>query len=160
HHTDATDDDEFENEEEDPDVDAEVGTATPWEKLESCVAEVISIAELALETARHELRPESEEDKLVVEEDWLQYIDQDRLEALAEEILEELEKRLRTATGEASWPAVYRIADTADKAEFFRRLKPFYQNHRKLFGTLVTPLVQGIRVRGRFALSSLEETKL
>jgi hypothetical protein len=39
----------------------------------------------------------------------------------------------------------------ADRAEFFRLLRPFYQNNRKLFGSLVTPLVQGIRLRGRFA---------
>lgn len=59
--------------------------------------------------------------------------------------MEELEKR------QASWPVIHRVADTPDKAEFFRRLRPFYQNNRKLFGALVTPLVQGIRVRGRFA---------
>jgi hypothetical protein len=46
-------------------------------------------------------------------------------------------------------------ADTKDEGEFFRRLRPFYQNNRKFFGTLVTPLVQGIRVRGRFAPSAL-----
>jgi hypothetical protein len=65
--------------------------------------------------------------------------------------LEELEKRLCAATGQASWPVLHRIPETADKAEFFQRLRPFYQNNRKLFGALVTPLVQGIRVRGRFA---------
>ena len=95
--------------------------------------------------------PQSKQDELVVEEYWPQYIDQGQLDALTEEILEELEKRLCAATGQASWPVLHRIADTADKAEFFRRLRPFYQNNRKLFGTLVTPLVQGIRVRGRFA---------
>jgi hypothetical protein len=97
-----------------------------------------------------ELRPESEQDELVVEEYWLQYIDQDQLDALTEEILEELERRLCAATCQSSWPVTYRVADTANKAEFFRRLRPFYQNNRKLFGVLVTPLVQGIRVCGRF----------
>lgn len=160
HDTEAIDDDEFENEQQEPDLDAGASAVAPWAKLESCVAQVISIADLALETARHELQPASKEDELVVEEYWLQYIDRDRLDALAEEILEELERRLCAATGQASWPVIHRIADTADKAEFFRRLQPFYQNHRKLFGALVTPLVQGIRVRGRFAPPSWAGTKL
>src|SRR5262249_3069446 len=95
-----------------------------------------------------------------VDEYWLQYIDQDQLDALTEEILEELERRLCAVTGQASWPVLHRIPETADKAEFFRRLRPFYQNNRKLFGALVTPLVQGIRVRGRFALPSWAAAKV
>lgn len=149
----APDDDyEFEDEEQESDLDADAGSAAlPWTKLESCVAQVESMTELALETARRELQPLSEQDELVVEEYWLQYIDQDRLDALTEEILEELERRLCAAIGQASWPVIHCVTDTADKAEFFRRLRPFYQNNRKYFGALVTPLVQGIRVRGRFA---------
>jgi hypothetical protein len=151
--------DEFEDEEQDSDLGAEAGpVGLPWTKLESCVAQVISMTELALETARRELQPSSEQDEVVVEEYWLQYIDQDQLDGLTEEILDEIEKRLCAATGQKSWPVIYRVADTADKAEFFRRLRPFYQNNRKLFGALVTPLVQGIRVRGRFAAPSWAAT--
>jgi hypothetical protein len=143
---------EFEDEEEeDSDLEAEAGAPAPsWAKLDSCVAQIVSMAESAFETARRELQPAGEQDEPVIEEYWLQYIDQDQFDALAEEILEELEKRLCAATRQASWPVLHRIADTKDEAEFFRRLRPFYQNNRKFFGTLVTPLVQGIRVRGRF----------
>lgn len=154
HNIDATVEDEYEIEdgEEESDLDADSSsTALPWTKLESCIARVVSMTELALETARRELQPTSKEDEQVVEEYWPQYIDSDQLDALAEEILEELGKRLCEATGQASWPVIHRVADTADKAEFFRQLRPFYQNNRKLFGALVTPLVQGIRVSGRFA---------
>ena len=90
------------------------------------------------------------EDESVIEEYWLESIDQDQLDALTEDILGEIERRLCTATGQPSWPVIHRIGDTADRAEFFKRLRPFYHNHRSLFGALVTPLVQGIRVRGRF----------
>jgi hypothetical protein len=154
HNTEATpeDDYEFEAEEQESDLDADAGSeSSPWTKLESCVAQVRAMTELALETARRELEPSSDQDEPVVEEYWLQCIDQDMLDALTEEILEEIEKRLCAATGQASWPVIHRVADTADKAEFFKRLRPFYQNDRKLFGALVTPLVQGIRLRGRFA---------
>jgi hypothetical protein len=98
----------------------------------------------ARETARA-----SGEEESVIEEYWLQSVDQDQLDTLTEEILGELERRLCAATGQPSWPVMHRIADTTDRAKFFRRLRPFYHNHRNLFGGLVTPLVQGIRVRGR-----------
>jgi hypothetical protein len=157
----AEDDDELDGEESDSDLDLENGSAvSPWTKLESCVAQVVSMTGLALEVARSELQPTSESDELVVEEYWLQYIDEDRLNSLVEEILEELERRLCAATGDSSWPVVHRIAATADKAEFFSRLRPFYQNNRKLFGALVTPLVQGIRVQGRFAPPPWASTNL
>jgi hypothetical protein len=141
---------EFEGEEQELDTDT-AHPALPWEKLDYCVTQIISMAEAAFEKAREELRPASKEDEAVFEEYWLQYIDQDWLDALTEEILEEIERRLCAATGQPSWPILHRVPDTADRAEFFRRLLPFYQNNRKLFGGLVTPLVQGIRVRGRFA---------
>lgn len=147
-----TDDDSEDEEQEfelDDDVDA---SGSRWMNLENCVERIVSLAERALEKARSDLQPgPSDEDEQVVEELWLQYIDRDQLDAVTEEILEELERRLFSATGQASWPVIHRVADTPDKTEFFRQLRPFYQNHRKLFGSLVTPLVQGIRVRGRFA---------
>src|ERR1051325_3040776 len=122
-----------------------------WPKLEACVEQVVLMAQQALDTARRELQPTSDQDEAVVDDYWLQYVDDDQLNALCEEILEELEARLCIVTGETSWPVVHRIAPTPHKAEFFQRLQPFYQNNRKLFGALVTPLVQGIRVRGRFS---------
>jgi hypothetical protein len=154
------DEDEFGDEEQESELDTDVSTPATWTKLESCVAQVLSMTELALKTARHELQPETGQDELVVEEYWLQYIEQDQLDALTEEILEELERRLCAATGQSSWPVTYRVADTSNKVEFFRRLRPFYQNNRKLFGALVTPLVQGIRVRGRFTPPFFAATKL
>ncbi len=145
------DDFELEGEEQEFDLETDATPApVPWTKFEFCVAQVVSMTELAVEAARSDLEPVSEQDEPVIEELWLQYIDDDRLDALVEEILEELEKRLCAATGQTSWPAVHRIADSAEKAEFFRRLRPFYENNRKFFGALVTPLVQGIRVRGQF----------
>jgi hypothetical protein len=151
---------EFELEEEVSDVETDTTPAPPWGKLESCVEQVRSMSDRAFERAREELQPTSEQDESVIEEYWLQYIDPDQLDALTEEILEELERRLCSATGHASWPTLYRIPDTFEMADFFRQLRRFYQNSRKLFGTLVTPLVQGIRVRGRFAPPSYAASAL
>jgi hypothetical protein len=145
-------DDEYEFEDEEQELNTDTPhLAEPWEKLDYCIRQVSSQAEAAFEEAREKLRPASEEDEAHLEEYWLQYIDQDWLHALTEEILEEVERRLCSATGQPSWPILHRISGTEDRAEFFGRLLPFYQNDRKLFGALVTPLVQGIRARGRFA---------
>jgi hypothetical protein len=139
------------------DIDFEVNpdlsvAAARWTKFDACVTQVIAMTEHAVDAARRDLEPSSEQDEPVIEEYSLQYyMDKDRLDALAEEILDELERRLCAATGQPSWPTIHRVPDAADKAEFFRRLRPYYQNSRKYFGTLVTPLVQGIRVQGRFA---------
>jgi hypothetical protein len=131
------------------DVDAQDNSAAQT-KLASYVAQIIAMTKLAHETARRELQPDKPEDEAVIQEYWQLYIERDQIDSLAEQILEEMEKKLCAATGTTSWPVIYRIPGTKDKAEFFRRLRTFYQNDRKLFGTLVTPLVQGIRVRGRF----------
>jgi hypothetical protein len=141
---------EFEGEEQELDTDTP-HPAEPWDKLDYCITQISSQAEAAFGEAREKLRPASDEDEALLEEYWLQYIDQDWLHTLTEEILEEVERRLCAATAQPSWPILHRIPDTEDRAEFFGRLLPFYQNDRKLFGALVTPLVQGIRVRGRFA---------
>ena len=138
--------------------DQELDDATPTPdttaaqtKLKSWVAQVIAMTKRAQEQARQELKPDKPEDEPSIQELWQLCLDRDQVDGLAEELFEELEKGLCAATGTDSWPVTYRIPSTNDKAEFFRRLRPFYQNHRTLFGTLVTPLVQGIRVRGRFA---------
>jgi hypothetical protein len=138
--------------------DQELDDATPapdstaaQTKLKSWVAQVIAMTKRAQEQARQELKPDKPEDEPSIQELWQLCLDRDQVDGLAEEIFEELEKGLCAATGTDSWPVTYRIPSTNDKAEFFRRLRPFYQNHRTLFGTLATPLVQGIRVCGRFA---------
>lgn len=142
---------EDETDEESDELETDTPAPPPWTKLEYCVDQVVTMTQHAVEAARQDLQAEKEQDETVIDEYWLQYIDQEQLDALTEEILEEIERRLCAATGHMSWPVTHRIPDTADRAEFFRRLRPFYQNNRKLFGALVTPLVQGLRVRGRFA---------
>lgn len=144
-------DDDIASDEEEAESDGQGGSDTSsWAGLERCVDEVVSMTEAALARARAQSEPSDEDEDDVVDELLLQNIDQDWLGDLTEEILDELERRLCAATGKASWPVVHRIAETADHDEFFDDLVPFSQNRRSLFGALVTPLVQGIRSRGRF----------
>jgi len=120
------------------------------ERVESYVARIVEIARQGNQRAREDLSPKTSEDDAVVEEYWLNYIDEGETDSLVDEILEVLTERLRRATGSARWPGSYRVLKTSDRDPFFTALLPFYDNHRKFFGSLVTPLVQGIRVRGRF----------
>jgi len=49
------------------------------------------------------------------------------------------------------WPESWACeCDVQDRGEFMRRVRSFSSNYAPAFGRLVTPLVQGIRVRGPF----------
>ncbi|MGO9275215.1 MAG: hypothetical protein ACLQOO_34105 [Terriglobia bacterium] len=120
------------------------------ERIQKYVARIIQMAQRGHQKAREDLLPRTPEDNLVVEEYWLKYVDETETNSLVEEILDVLTERLCSATGSVRWPVSHRVAKTNDRGVFFRDLLPFYHNHRKFFGSLVTPLVQGIRVRGRF----------
>ena len=52
----------------------------------------------------------------------------------------------RSPTG---WPVVWTF-ETADRQAFLRQVRWFSSNHFRQFGKLLTPLVDGIRVRGPF----------
>lgn len=52
--------------------------------------------------------------------------------------------------GPTGWPAVWSIEE-GDRERFLRQIRWFSSNHHRQFGRLLTPLVDGIRVRGPFA---------
>ena len=58
----------------------------------------------------------------------------------------------RSATG---WPVVW-VFETDDREVFLRKVRWFSSNHFRQFGRLLTPLVDGIRVRGPFRPSLKE----
>ena len=47
------------------------------------------------------------------------------------------------------WPKSWHY-ETKDRTEFVRAVRRFSSNHAPAFGTLLTPLVDGIRIRGQF----------
>lgn len=74
---------------------------------------------------------------------------------LALDIRDEIEGRFelldagsleRSATG---WPVIWTF-ESADRDAFLRQVRWFSSNHFRQFGRLLTPLVDGIRVRGPF----------
>lgn len=78
-------------------------------------------------------------------------------DGLVDDILEQILSRFdHLPQGErgnrpGGWPESWACeSDARDREDFIRRVRWFSSNHAQAFGRLVTPLVQGIRVRGPF----------
>ena len=76
---------------------------------------------------------------------------------LVDEILDAVEERFESLAPEGfrrdtnEWPLLWQCDyESADRAEFIRTINRFSSNYAPNFGKLLTPLVQGIRVRGPF----------
>jgi len=80
---------------------------------------------------------------------------QEEFQALVDKILDRVEERFGVLATEGfrrdggGWPLLWQF-ETADRAEFIRTVNRFTSNYAPNFGTLLTPLVQGIRVLGPF----------
>lgn len=74
---------------------------------------------------------------------------------LALDIMEDIEDRfklIKTGTfeyGPTGWPVAWSLAEGL-RDNFLKQVRWFSSNHHKQFGRLLTPLVDGIRVRGPF----------
>ncbi|HLG94722.1 MAG TPA: hypothetical protein VKX49_00270 [Bryobacteraceae bacterium] len=79
----------------------------------------------------------------------------DDCQAILDEVMDEIEKRfdlLRSGKihkNKQGWPELWRF-ETDDRALFLKTVGGFSSNHAKYFGTLLSPLVNGIRVSGPF----------
>lgn len=83
--------------------------------------------------------------------------EQPEFDELVDDILDEVLRRFeQLPPGDRSnkpngWPESWVCGcDVRERAEFMRRVRWFSSNYAPAFGRLVTPLVQGIRVRGPF----------
>ncbi len=76
--------------------------------------------------------------------------------ALVDEIMDAVEERFELLDpvgfqrDRNDWPLLWQF-ETTDRAEFVKTVNRFSSNYAANFGRLLTPLVQGIRVRGGFA---------
>ncbi len=121
---------------------------------EACQKELEQSLDLPLESA-------SQSDKDAFEE-----LFEDRLrerrefQELVDDILDDVESRfdgVATGTFEKDpkgWPVIWRYrCAAADRGEFIRTINYFGSNQAPWFGKLLTPLVDGIRVKGPFTPS-------
>jgi len=106
----------------------------------------------SLETANQDDRDTFEE----LLEDSLR--DEDEFHELLDDVMDDIESRFNQLTegertlGPGDWPDLWSYRCSAgDRADFIRLINRFSSNQAVQFGTLLTPLVKGIRVLGPFA---------
>lgn len=91
---------------------------------------------------------------------WLEFFtvalfEDEEFTRLSLDIMEDIEARFALVkTGEferssTGWPMVWSLIEE-DRATFLREVRWFSSNHHRQFGRLLTPLVDGVRVRGPF----------
>jgi hypothetical protein len=73
---------------------------------------------------------------------------------LVNDIIDEIRLRFDslaagTSRGPNGWPQSWQF-ETTDRADFVRQVRRFSSNYARAFGTLLTPLVDGMRIRGAF----------
>ncbi len=73
---------------------------------------------------------------------------------LVNDIMDEVKLRLRQIGGDEmiqhhDWPLAWKYHNT-DRASFISKVRRFSSNYAPAFGTLLTPLVDGIRIQGPF----------
>ena len=74
---------------------------------------------------------------------------------LVNDIMDEVRARFAGLNAEAlrshpnGWPQAWEF-ETTDREEFIRAVRRFSSNYAPAFGTLLTPLVDGIRIQGQF----------
>ena len=107
-----------------------------------------------------ELDPTDESDQRVVDELFEEELDgllrqDEKYHAIADELMDEIELRFSAlASGSPhktrqGWPVSWEFS-SADRNTFIKEMLRFSSNHAPLFGALLTPLVNGIRVKGPF----------
>ena len=112
---------------------------------------------------RAQLDVKSEEDERVTKELFEEELDnllrdEEDFHQVTDALMEEIEKRFdlllpgKVQKTRQGWPLAWSGEWPVDKrAEFFRAISRFSSNYAPLFGRLLTPLVNGIRVAGPFS---------
>lgn len=79
----------------------------------------------------------------------------DEFDELVHDIMDEVRRRFDLLSGgtltrhPSGWPSMW-ILDSADRTDFIGQIRWFSSNYERQFGRLLTPMVDGIRVRGPF----------
>jgi hypothetical protein len=145
--------------------DDTAGEAVDLTQTESVLEEALSdlrrVVEAHAQALRDEIELEEEDDERVaqelVEEDLENVLRQsEEFHHIVDRLSDEIEKRFNTLTegtirrNRQGWPISW-TWETDDRERFIRVVSRFTSNYARLFGRLLTPLVNGIRVSGQFA---------
>ena len=140
-----------------------IDLAATEDLLGRSVAQLCDLAPRLAEQLRTELDAKGEEDERVVEEIFEEELDDllrgdEAFHKIADALMDELEKRFdllppgevtKTRQGwPLSWTGEWSVEN---RSEFLTSISRFSSNYAPLFGRLLTPLVNGVRVAGPFS---------
>ncbi|MCY4641146.1 MAG: hypothetical protein OXC41_00355 [Gammaproteobacteria bacterium] len=128
-------------------------------RLQSYIDRIRSLADEAKDQLQNELEVELQTLKGPEKEaaqDLFEDIVQSRpdFDELVNDIMDEVRRRFdqldssKLRTHSSGWPFSWELEST-DRDEFIREVRRFSSNYAPAFGTLLTPLIDGIRIRGR-----------
>jgi hypothetical protein len=144
------------------DIDAESGDLLKRTNsvLSSALASVQEIAARYGESLRTELNATDEKDQRVIDELFEEELDNrtrddETFQQVVDAVMDEIEERFALLPGgklqktKVGWPLTW-TWETGDRDAFIGAISRFASNYAPLFGTLLTPLVNGVRVAGPF----------
>ena len=166
-----SDDGDFENES----ANAEAGEVSEAEReamtrqLEGYVKRIEGMAKESANKLEKALsvrlsRTEGEEENALQELFEEELNQNDGFHVLVDEIMDAVEERFELLDpvgfqrDRNDWPLLWQL-ETTDRAQFVKTVNRFSSNYSANFGRLLTPLVQGIRVRGEFAPKWLRDSE-
>lgn len=167
------DDDEDEDDEgtSDP-ADSELEGFQTNMTIERCIQQIEEIAHQYGDTLKEELGALDEKDQRVVDELFEEELDRrlredEKFHAICDSLMDELELRFsllkegQIRRNKQGWPECW-TWEIEDRMKFIKAITRFTSNQASRFGTLLTPLVNGVRVCGPFGpkWSSEERPKL
>lgn len=112
------------------------------------------------ESLRIELNASDEKDQRVIDELFEEELDNrtredETFQQVVDALMDEIEERFALLTNgrlqksKIGWPLAW-TWESEDRGQFIKSLSRFSSNYAPLFGTLLTPLVNGVRVAGPF----------
>jgi hypothetical protein len=144
------------------DTDAESGEFLERtnDVLSRALASVKKIAACYGESLRTELNAANEKDQRVIDELFEEELDNrtrddEDFQQVVDAIMDEIEERFallpdgKLQKTKVGWPLTW-TWETEDRDTFIAAISRFASNYAPLFGTLLTPLVNGVRVAGPF----------
>jgi len=157
---------EDDEDDEDPDLDSAefpqdgIDMDATTALLDRCVSELRQIAARHRDDLGNFLEVQDETDQRVVDELFEGELESrlredEACHRVADQLLDEIEKRFELlASGDLrktkqGWPLSWSWEST-DRESFIRTISRFSSNHAPMFGRLLTPLVNGVRVCGPF----------
>ncbi|MGC4764520.1 hypothetical protein ACLQ20_16840 [Micromonospora sp. DT46] len=156
---DLVDDDVDDGEEVDPTEYGQVDIEFTQQVIQKAVRSVRAIVERYASDTRDAFDPSEEDERAVAE-----YIEEnldtalrqsDEFHGIVDSLIDEIEKRFTTLEvgdlrrNRQDWPVSW-FWSTDDRTAFIKNVTRFSSNYAPLFGRLLTPLVNGIRVSGPF----------